>query len=492
MVRKNDVKRTKIVCTLGPASETEDVIREMIRAGMDVARINFSHGKADDHRRRIEIVRKVAAEEGAAVAILGDLQGPKIRIGQVKGDGLQLNKGDTIRLTLQKGADGTDNVVTLPHPEFVADVKPGNTLLLDDGNFQFRVTGKTADELICEVLVGGTLTSNKGASAPDANLMMDALPPKDREDLKFALDMDVDYIAMSFVRSAKDVDALRMLINFYGYNEKDAFIVSKIEMALAIENIDGIIAASDGIMVARGDLGVETELEMLPFNQKNLIRKSNEAGKPVITATQMLESMRHNPRPTRAETLDVANAIIDGSDAVMLSAETSTGDYPIITVQTMAKIAEYAEAKLTNEAREIFEKPMPTEIGYEGISDAIAHAAVNIAGTPGLDVKLIVTATKTGYTSRQVSRGRPRNRILCVTPSERVVRRMALVWGVYPIMINEFDTIDAMIRTIVRAAYDQEIVARNDLLVMLAGVPFGMTGSTNFLKIHKVGDFGEV
>jgi len=325
LVRKFDVKRTKIVCTIGPASSDESVIREMIRAGMDVARINFSHGEHDTHARNIATIRRVAEEEDAIVAILGDLQGPKIRLGKIANEPVTLNKGDRLTLTLRP-ADGTNMVFTLPHPEFVKDVKTGNRLLLDDGALEFKVVSRQNDDLICEVIVGGPLSSRKGISAPDAKLTLSAITDKDREDVGFALQQKVDYVAMSFVRSGNDMRELRWLCN---HLEGEVALIAKIEKREAIDAIDDIIDASDGIMVARGDLGVETPAEAVPIHQKEIIRRCNAVGKPVITATQMLNSMIYNPRPTRAEASDVANAIFDGTDAVMLSGETASGQYPL-------------------------------------------------------------------------------------------------------------------------------------------------------------------
>jgi pyruvate kinase len=461
----------------------------MIRAGMNVARINFSHGDHEFHRRNIETIRRVALEESAVVAIMGDLQGPKIRLGKIANEPILLNEGDRLTLTTRE-ADGSDMVFPLPHPEFVKDVRPGNTVLVDDGTLEFKVISRQAEDLVCEVIVGGDLLSRKGVSAPDAKLTLSAITDKDRADVQFALEIRLDYIAMSFVRSAKDIDALRWLCDFLGY--KDVAIVAKIEKREAIDAFDEILQATDAVMVARGDLGVETPAEEVPIHQKMIIRKCNALGKAVITATQMLQSMINNPRPTRAEASDVANAIFDGTDAVMLSGETASGKYPIQAIETMAEIAEIAEKHLDNSQARINyrQTQMVTVKGFEGISDATSHAASEIADV--LNAKMIVTATWTGYTARQAARGRPRTPILCVTPKEEVYRRMALVWGVQPMMTEPFGTIDEMIHVIVKKANDEGILAYGDLVVMIAGVPFGASSSTNFLKVHKVGELGEV
>ncbi|HLY25267.1 MAG TPA: pyruvate kinase [Aggregatilineales bacterium] len=487
MVRKFDTKRTKIVCTIGPASSDEVIIREMIRAGMDVARINFSHGDYQTHGANIALIRRVAVEEGAIVAILGDLQGPKIRLGKIANEPISLEKGDHLTLTTRE-ADGSNMIFPLPHPEFVKDVKAGHRLLLDDGQLEFKVIGKQNNgDLVCEVVIGGPLSSRKGISAPESKLTLSAITDKDREDVKFALEQKVDYIAMSFVRSGNDMRELRWLCR---HLEGDVALISKIEKREAIENIDDIIEASDGVMVARGDLGVETPAEAVPIHQKEIIRRCNAVGKPVITATQMLNSMIFSPRPTRAEASDVANAIFDGTDAVMLSGETASGKYPVIAVETMATIAMIAETHLKEDARAGLGRTQLSFKGMELVSDATSAAASQIAEELG--AKLIVTATWTGYTSRQVARTRPVTPILCVTPNEETYRRMAMVWGVLPIMVPEFSSVDEMLEKIVQTAYDARLVEYGDLLVIIAGLPFGAGGHTNFLKIHTVGEGGEV
>ncbi|MFW5708782.1 MAG: pyruvate kinase, partial [Chloroflexota bacterium] len=341
-------KRTKIVATIGPASWDEPTIRRMIQAGMDVARINFSHGEHERHSQTIDLVRRVAEEEKRVVAILCDIQGPKIRIGKIT-EPFDLKKGDEITLTLDD-ADGTDNVVSLPHPEFVRDIGPGMRLLLDDGNLEFEVSDVTPRSLICRVILGGTLSSRKGVMAPNAHLTLSAITEKDRADIEFALSKDTDYLAMSFVRSADDIRELRWLMRHIGAS---AAVIAKIEKHEALENIEEIIEVCDGIMVARGDLGLETPAEEVPFHQKRIINLCNEASKPVITATQMLSSMVDSPRPTRAEASDVYNAIIDGTDAVMLSNESASGNFPVVAVETMATIAAIAEQNIwhTREAR---------------------------------------------------------------------------------------------------------------------------------------------
>jgi len=485
LTRNINDKRTKIVATIGPASRDEEIIRQMIRSGMNVARINFSHGDHETHGETIDRVRRIASEENAVVAVLCDIQGPKIRIGKVANEPLILNKGDRVTFTLDK-VPGENSLISLPHPEFVRDIKSGMQLLLDDGNLELVVVQTVSNGLVCEVVVGGPLTSRKGVMAPTARLSLSAITEKDRQDIEFALKKNTEYLAMSFVRSEEDVRELRWLIRHLG---GEVAVIAKIEKHEALENIESIIAISDGIMVARGDLGVETPAEEVPFHQKRIIQLCNIASKPVITATQMLNSMVDNPRPTRAEANDVYNAILDGTDAVMLSNETAAGKYPVTAVETMARIALIAEQSFWADRKEPRQIYKPNAEGHEAISDAISQSTCQIA--EALDSKAIVTSTLTGYTARRVAKERPQTPILCVTPNEITYHRMALVWGVIPLLIPEFHTIDEMISTVVHAAQNEKLVKHGDSLVIIAGVPFGIGGQTNFLKIHTVGESAE-
>jgi pyruvate kinase len=503
MVRKTDIKRTKIVATIGPASSDESVLRAMIRAGMDVARINFSHGDHETHARNIALIRKLAAEENAVVAIMGDLQGPKIRLGKIIGEPIPLQVGETLTLTARRmdaeaaAEAAQQRIFPLPHPDFVRDVRAGHRLLLDDGAIEFKVLTATSTDLFCEVVVEGKLQSRKGVSAPESRLTLSALTDKDREDVKFALEHKLDYIAMSFVRSGKDMDELRWLCRYL--NADDVALIAKIEKHEALEAFDDILRASDGIMVARGDLGVETPAEEVPIRQKEIIKRCNEVGKPVITATQMLQSMVDNPRPTRAEASDVANAIFDGTDAVMLSGETASGKFPVIAVETMANIAVIAERNFDRGARSdrveraLLALAEARQLGsLTGESFAVATSRTASVLADVLNAKAIVTTTWTGSTARQVARTRPKTRILCVTPNETTLQRMALVWGVMPVQVPEFSTIDEMVQTVMRACYEQELVEFGDVLVLIAGMPFGAGSHANFIKIHRVGEHGEV
>lgn len=475
-------KRTKIVATIGPASKDEATIRQMIRSGMNVARINFSHGDHATHGENIDRIRQIAKEEGAVIAILCDIQGPKIRIGKVANEPLVLKKGDKVTFTLDN-VPGDNGVISLPHPEFIQDIRAGMQLLLDDGNMEMMVTQTIPRGLVCEAVIPGVLSSRKGVMAPKARLTLSAITEKDRADVEFALSKNTEYLAMSFVRSEDDIREMRWLIKHLG---GDVAVISKIEKHEALENIESIIDVSDGIMVARGDLGIETPAEEVPFHQKRIIQLCNEAGKPVITATQMLNSMVENPRPTRAEASDVYNAIIDGTDAVMLSNETAAGKYPVIAIETMARIAVIAEHSIWANRNQPHTVSTSNLRSNQAISDAISQSTCQIA--EALNSKLIVTSTLTGYTSRRVAKERPRTPILCVTPNEVTQHRMALVWGVLPLLIPEFHSIDEMITTVVNAAEGAGLVTTGDNLVIIAGVPFSVGGQTNFLKIHTVGD----
>jgi len=479
-------KHTKIVATLGPASWDAEKIRELIHAGMDVARINFSHGDQERHGKTIDTVRRVAEEEGAVVAVLCDIQGPKIRVGKIENESMMLKKGDEITLTLDD-VIGKGGVVSLPHPEFLKDLDVGTTLLLDDGNLEFNVSATTSNSVTCDVVIGGELKSRKGVSAPNAKLTLSAITEKDRSDIEYALSKGTDYIAMSFVRTADDIREMNWLMKHLG---TEAAIIAKIEMREALENIEEIITLVNGIMVARGDLGVETPAETVPQEQKRIIRLCNLAGKPVITATQMLESMKDNPRPTRAEASDVYNAIIDGTDAVMLSAESATGKYPVRAVETMTRIANIAEKNLWDNRDNSGIFFIEGNSDSERISDAISEATFHIS--EALEPAAIVTTTLSGYTTRQVAKERPKTPILCMTPNKETYHRMALVWGVRPLLVPQYANIDEMISVTVRAAHDAKLVKRGDLLVLIAGVPFGVAGQTNLLKVHRVGEAGEI
>jgi pyruvate kinase len=481
------LKRTKIIATIGPATQHPGMLRGMIRAGMDVARINFSHGDLETHARNIAHIRQLASEEKRVVAIMADLQGPKLRLGNLSVEPLELTEEDRVTLTATEPLDPEQPfVVPFPHPDVLRDFKLGDRLLIDDGQIEMVIESKAGNNVTAEVLIGGELRSRKGVSVPDTALTLSSITEEDREHVRFALQQEVDYIAMSFVRSADDMRELRWLMR---HMNGDAALIAKIEKAEANTNFDAILAQSDGIMVARGDLGVETPAEQVPVYQKNIIHRCNEVGKPVITATQMLNSMIENPRPTRAEASDVANAIFDGTDAIMLSGETAIGKYPLQSVEMMARIAHIAEEYLHTHPDPDFGKLSLEALAVEqrrSIPAAISHVTSQIAEMLG--ARLIVASTYSGYTARRVARERPATPILAATPNRVTYNRLALVWGVTPILVEEFKTIDEMIKVAVDQAQALKLVEQDDTMVIIGGVPFGIGGQTNFLKVLRVGD----
>jgi pyruvate kinase len=470
-------QRTRIVCTLGPASDSDEVVRAMMRAGMDVARLNFSHGDHATHATRVERIRRLAREENCTVAILADLQGPKIRVGEIENGAVRLSPGATIVLTNRAGL-GNASRVSIDYPKLAQAVQPGNRILLDDGLIELQVVATQDDAVIARVVNGGELKSHKGVNLPGVPLEISALTDKDRADAQFAIAQGVDYIALSFVRHMDDVIELKRLIESYGASLP---VIAKIEKPEAVEHIDAILQVCDAVMVARGDLGVEARPEQVPIFQKQIIRKANAAGKPVITATQMLESMIQNPRPTRAEASDVANAILDGTDAVMLSGETAVGKYPVEAVELMAHIGAAVEASLQFASCSF-------TFGNEAMSmtDAIGNATCEIAKQ--LHAKLIVTATSSGFTARMISRHRPLTPIFAVTSSEQTQRRLALVWGVNATLVSNATRIEDLVQASMSAAREQGLVAEGDVVVVTGGVPLGIAGRTNMIQVRVVGE----
>ncbi len=469
---------TKIICTIGPASREPEQLAQLIRAGMDVARINFSHGDQATHAEAIQRIREAAAQAGKPVAILGDLQGPKLRVGMMQEGGVPLKAGETLVMTTADilGEPGRVPVQYERLPEVVA---AGDRILIDDGLLEVVVTDVQGTEIITRVSVDGVLNSNKGLNLPRAALSIPAITDKDRENLAFAIDQGLDWIALSFVRSAQEVWELKANIRQLSAFGRQTPVISKIEKPEAINNIDEIIAASDGIMVARGDLGIELSPEAVPMLQKTIIAKCNAAGKPVITATQMLDSMIRNPRPTRAEASDVANAILDGSDAIMLSGETASGKYPLQAVQTMVRIAQEAEAaqfKVTH--KEVAAKSGRT------FAEAVSHASVETA--LDLSAAAIITPTVSGSTARAVSRFRPPCPIIAVTPNPFAQRELVLFWGVFPLLSKRGANTDAVIADAVEAAQKAGYVKEGDVLVVTGGSVEGGGGTTNLMKIHLI------
>ena len=467
------MRRTKIVCTVGPASESEEMIGKLIGAGMNVARINFSHGTHDYLRMLIQRIKKVRKSMRKPVAILMDLQGPKIRIGNVKGSAVQLMPGQEYVLTSETviGDEKRSSVSlkSLPH-----EVASGHPILLADGNIELRVERVVPPEIFCRVVVGGSLSSHKGINLPGSEVHVDSLTRKDRKDVAVGLDAGVDAIALSFVRAASDVEAMKKVVRNAGGQVP---IVAKIEKHEAVANIDEIVSVSDAVMVARGDLGVEIDLERVPLVQKTIIQKCNALGKPVITATQMLVRMVENPRPTRAEATDVANAVLDGTDAVMLSEETAAGKFPVEAVLMMDRIVRTAETSLDVQKFEHMK-----ELG--NLHDAITRSSYHIAREIG--AAAIIVPTWSGSTASMVARFRPKQTILATTPNEQALDFLSLVWGVVPVYIPESQTIDDMIRFSIEASRKAGHLHEGDQVVITGGAPLHAAGKTNFLKVETV------
>ncbi|NYE57049.1 pyruvate kinase [Carboxydothermus ferrireducens] len=472
------MKRTKIVCTIGPASNDVGILKEMIISGMNVARINFAHGSHEEHRERIEKVRRASLEVGIPVAILIDTKGPEIRIGKVENGKIVLKEGDLVVFDPDI-AEGQGLRVPVNYPGLARDVNVGGTILLDDGLIELKIEDIQGNKVIARVITGGELSNNKGVNLPGVKVNLPALTEKDRKDIDFGIEIGADFIAHSFVRKAADVLALRRYLEEKG---ADMEIIAKIENQEGVENIDEIIKVADGIMVARGDLGVEIPTEDVPLVQKEIIEKCNKNGKPVITATQMLDSMIRNKRPTRAEATDVANAIFDGTDAVMLSGETAAGKYPVEAVKTMARIAEKAEEKLLT----LRKLNKPTTKSFKTVTDAISHASVTTAEE--LDAGAIITPTSSGYTARMVSRYRPAVPIIAATPDMKVLKKLTLVWGVFPLLVKTSDSTDEMLSKAIEASLESGLLKPGDLVVLTAGVPVGVKGTTNLLKVHVAGN----
>ena len=467
-------RRTKIVATIGPATQSEEVITDLIKAGVTTFRLNFSHGDHKDHAERIKTIRKVSKKLDLNIGILQDLQGPKIRLGRFKDGPVKVVKGDKFSLT-SNNVECTKTIANVTYDKLVQEVTTGKRILLDDGKIEMIVekVDKVNNLLECEVTVGGVLSNNKGVNFPDVQLSVKALTDKDIEDLEFGLIAGVDWIALSFVRNPSDINEIKNLINKNGHSIP---VVAKIEKFEAIDQIDSILPLCDGVMVARGDLGVEMPAEEVPLLQKELIRKANTLGIPIITATQMLDSMASNPRPTRAEVSDVANAILDGTDAVMLSNETAVGDYPVEAVETMATIARRIERDYPLKA---IESNLPSTI-----PNAISAAVSNIARQ--LDAGAIIPLTKSGSTARNVSKFRPPTPILATTTERSVARRLQLVWGVTPLLVKNDDRPAKTFSIAMQIAQEIGILKQGDLVVQTAGTLTGISGSTDLIKVGIV------
>lgn len=476
------MRRTKIVCTIGPATESPQTLEALIRAGMDVARLNFSHGSVDEHRARIDLIRHLEEKVGKRVGILVDIQGPKIRLGNLGEDGIHLDKGEHVYVTPDPDLVGVpQDVKALPilYPPLLKQIGPGQTIYLDDGLVELRVE-ETADAWArCLVVAGGELRSRKGVSLPEVDVDLPAIDEADVDHIRFAVEMSVEFVAASFVRRAEHVEAVREVIREAGGHQQ---VIAKIESREGVRNLDEILQAADGIMVARGDMGVELPSEEVPIVQKRLIEKCNRVGKPVITATQMLDSMIRNPRPTRAEVTDVANAIFDGTDAVMLSGETAVGHYPVEAVRMMDRIARKSEEALDYDSFLDRQRRM----SGRSVADAIARATCETA--VDLQVEAILCSTQSGATARMVSKYRPRPPIMAVTPNVHVARQLSVVWGVAALVVPKVRRMEEIVEVALQTVKERGLVKDGDRIAIAAAVLTGTPGSTNLLQIHIVGE----
>lgn len=471
------MRKSKIVCTIGPASESLENIKKLILAGMNVARLNFSHGDFEEHGARINTIRQASKELNKTVAILLDTKGPEIRTGKLEVEPIELVQDEYLTLTTEEILGNKDRI-SITYKDLPSDVQVGSTILIDDGLIGLTVVDIQGTEIKTRIVNGGTIKSKKGVNVPGVNISLPGITEKDTNDILFGIEQDIDFIAASFVRKASDVLEIRELLE--KNNASHIQIISKIENQQGVDNLDEILEVSDGLMVARGDLGVEIPAEDVPLAQKLMIEKCNVAGKPVITATQMLDSMQRNPRPTRAEASDVANAILDGTDAIMLSGETAAGKYPVESVLTMSRIAEKAESALNH--RDIFMKQQTAQetTVTEAISQSVAISALD------LNAKAILSSTVTGHTARVVSKYRPKAPIIAVTTQERTMRQLSLVWGVTPVFGQVASSTDELLETALKGGKDSGLVKSGDLVVITAGIPLGRSGSTNLVKVSTI------
>lgn len=473
------MKKTKIVCTLGPASDTTEILTELINAGMNVARFNFSHGSHEEHLERFNKLKAAREETGKLVAILLDTKGPEIRTHEIENNQAELIQGTTVRIAMNE-IMGNAEKFSVSYPELINDVELGTKILIDDGLIELNVTAIDHEnqEIVTEVLNSGTIKTKKGINVPNTQLNLPGITEKDEADIRFGAKQGIDFVAASFVRRASDVMEIRAVLEDEGYH--NVKIISKIENEEGVSNIDEILAVSDGIMVARGDLGVEIPTEDVPIVQKQIIKKCNQAGKPVITATQMLDSMQRNPRPTRAEAGDVANAIFDGTDAVMLSGETAAGDYPVEAVKTMASICSRTEDALVGQDAFAL-KAYDNDDLTEAIGQSVGHTARN------LGIKTIVAATSSGHTANMIAKYRPQAHILAATFDEKSARTLALTWGVEPYVIEKPVSTDEMLDSATALSQEKGYAKEGDLIIITAGVPVGEAGTTNIMKIQLIG-----
>jgi pyruvate kinase len=468
-------RKTKIVCTIGPASESPQVLEALIEAGMDVARLNFSHGTREEHLKKIEKIREIGERLERPVTILQDLAGPKIRIGKMREGGAELRQGENFTLTTREIV-GDEKGASVSYHSLPKEVRPGDTILVADGTIELQVLKSNGQKIECRVVIGGTITSHKGINFPTSTILASPVTEKDLEDLTFGIKHGVDLIGLSYVKGAGDIQAVKKALR---QASADLPVIAKIERKEALEKIDEILSASDGIMVARGDLGVETPLERIPTLQKMLIRKANRLGKTVITATQMLRSMVDQTRPTRAEVADVVNAIYDGTDAVMLSEETATGRFPVEAFEMMAKISRAAEEEFPFDHFLRMESSNRTDL-----PEAISHVASILAKE--VEAVAIVTPTESGSTARWVSRLRPRQPILALSRHPSTVRWLNLCWGVWPILVPDWQDTDEMLERSKRIPEELGMASRGDRIVVIAGVPISIPGTTNLIKVETV------
>ena len=471
------MRKTKIICTLGPSTDQEGVLRELVANGMNVARFNFSHGSHEEHLGRFEKLKAIREELGKPVAALLDTKGPEIRLKDFKNGTEMLEAGQTFTLTTRE-VEGTKEICSIPYKDLPQDVQPGGTIMLDDGLIKLQIVTVNDTDIVCKVLNSGKIKNKKGVNVPGVHLSMPYMSQRDRDDIIFGAQQGFDFIAASFVRTAQDVYDIRNLLNEY---DSDIRIIAKIENREGVNNIDSILAAADAVMVARGDLGVEIDFTELPGIQKNIIERSFSFGKPIVTATQMLDSMIVNPRPTRAEISDVANAIYDGTSAIMLSGETAAGAYPVEALKTMSAIAERTEQE--NHARFV---PLTENTGKISVSDATAHAACLTA--KDVNAAAIVTVSESGNTARLLSKYRPEQPIIACVMKEQVQRQLALSWGITPLMMSLAHSTDELIEMSTALAKENGYLHNGELAVVTAGVPVGVSGTTNMIKIHMVGN----
>ena len=469
------MRKTKIICTLGPACSEEATLRALLRGGMDAARFNFSHGTHASHLAQLNALRSACRQEHRIVATILDTKGPEIRIGTFENGPISLSAGDSFTLTT-KEVPGSSKQVSVNYADLPRDLHPGDRILIDDGLIELRAESITGSDILCTVLAGGPLSNNKSINVPDVNISLPGLTSRDRSDIKFAVEQDFDYIAVSFVRTAADILAVRELLRSLG--NSDIRLIAKIENREGVNHLDEIIAASDGVMVARGDLGVEIPMEEIPFLQKEMIRKGVLSGKPVIVATQMLDSMIRNPRPTRAEVSDIANAVFDYASCVMLSGETASGKYPVEALETMVRTVEEAESHIDYQKRFREEN-----FSIDGsVTNAISHASC--AAAFDLKANVIITVTHAGVTARMISRFKPSCPICAATVSEKVCRQLRLSWGVYPTMTRPAANTDELFAAAVDACKRAGYVKDGNLAVITAGIPVGRSGTTNLIKIE--------